>query len=517
MTRALVFVRRLGLLMLAVAATLQPAVGQETKRVLRNGWDPFVPFAYVETEQGFRRWTGLDVELLNAIAERAGYLIESEELPWAVHVRELFEGKKDIAAAATKTPEREPFVYFTEPYRQEAIALMVRRGTAALIPAPTDVELVKFFKESGFRIAVQDGIAFPSAAIRAFIDDPANRDQIVTIREHQQLVQNLVDGRVNGFLADRIAAATIVWMNHRQSFIEQHPLRIEGDLRLMFSKATVSEQTVDDFNRAIESIKADGTFNRINQNYLFPILLAQTLDSDWFLLIDLLGTVAFALSGLLLANKYNYDIFGALVLASLPAVGGGVVRDLITNREVVGVLANPIYVFIIVGLVVIGFVCLRLGNAMQRRNVGTPALVLFRRFSRHANYMIQVFDAIGLAAFTVTGVVVALGTRSEPLWLWGPILAAFTAAGGGILRDVLRADPEIPSLKGELYPEIAVLWGWLLSVYLIWQTRQLNPDEIFVGIVATVIGAFLTRMAVIHFGIRSPRFSTRSTARPDMG
>lgn len=516
MTRGSVFrlARRLGLLLLAVvAAGLHCAVAQE-KRVLRNAWDPFVPFAYIETENGFNRWTGLDVELLRAIAERAGYLVESEELAWAIHVKEIAEGKKDLAAAATQTPERDAFALFTKPYRQESIALVVRKGMAEQLPALNDVELVNMFRETGFRLGVQEGIAFPSAAIRAFIDDPANREQIVSIEEHQELLQSLLDGRVNGFLADRIAAATIVWMNDMQSEVEEHPLKIEGDLRIMFSRATVPQSTVDDFNRAIDSIRNDGTFNRINQDYMFPILLAQTLDSDWFLIIDLLGTAAFALSGILLAYKYNYDIFGALVLASLPAVGGGVVRDLITNRETVGVLSNPIYVFIIVGLVVAGFILLRVGNAMQRAHVGAPAMAHFKRFQNHANYIVQVFDAIGLAAFTVTGVVVALGTRSEPLWLWGPILAAFTAAGGGILRDVLRAEPDIPSLKGELYPEIAVFWGWILSMYLIWQTRQLNPEEILFGIVVTVIGAFLTRMAVIHFHIRSPRFSIRRADAP---
>jgi len=107
----------------------------------------------------------------------------------------------------------------------------------------------------------------------------------------------------------------------------------------------------------------------------------------------------------------------------------------------------------------------------------------------------------------VTGVVVGLATQSEPLLLWGPILAAITAAGGGILRDVVRSDPNVPFIKGELYPEIAFLWGAILSGYMIWQTRQLNADEIALGIVVTFLGAFLTRMAVIHFGIRSPRMS----------
>ena len=62
-------------------------------------------------------------------------------------------------------------------------------------------------------------------------------------------------------------------------------------------------------------------------------------------------------------------------------------------------------------------------------------------------------------------------------------------------------------MKGELYPEIALVWGGILSVYLIDQTRQLNADEIALGLVVTFVGAFLTRIATMYFGIRSPRFS----------
>ena len=61
-------------------------------------------------------------------------------------------------------------------------------------------------------------------------------------------------------------------------------------------------------------------------------------------------------------------------------------------------------------------------------------------------------------------------------------------------------------LKGEFYPEIAVLWGLVLSLYFAWETRQLNADQVAFGIVVTFVGAFVTRVATIYFGIRSPQF-----------
>jgi polar amino acid transport system substrate-binding protein len=83
--------------------------------------------------------------------------------------------------------------------------------------------------------------------------------------------------------------------------------------------------------------------------------------------------------------------------------------------------------------------------------------------------LIEVFDAVALAAFTVVGVVVVLDTSVQPLWLWGPIAAVLTASFGGLMRDLFRHDRVIANLHGELYPEIAVVWGLALAIFLEWE------------------------------------------------
>jgi polar amino acid transport system substrate-binding protein len=192
-----------------------------------------------------------------------------------------------------------------------------------------------------------------------------------------------------------------------------------------------------------------------------------------------------------------------MVLAVLPAVGGGMVRDLITGRSPIGLVASPVYILLVIATVIVGYIFILFLPRLLHLQGGADSLQTARG-TRIFNMIIELCDTLGLAAFTVTGVVVAVATRVEPLWLWGPILAALTGAGGGVLRDVVRQDPHIASLKGEFYPEVALIWGFLLSLFLIWQTRVIDPDQIFVGIIATVVGAFLTRSAAIYFGIRSP-------------
>ena len=82
-----------------------------------------------------------------------------------------------------------------------------------------------------------------------------------------------------------------------------------------------------------------------------------------------------------------------------------------------------------------------------------------------ATRLIEAFDAVGLAAFTVVGVVVALDTLAQPLLLWGPIAAAITASFGGLTRDVFRHDRVGVNLRGELYPEIAAIWALPLPFF----------------------------------------------------
>ena len=483
-----------------------PSARADQHRNLISGWPLGPPFSFVETKRGVPHWQGLDVELLQEIGKRAGYPIEISELRWTALVQGIESGDVDLVPQATRTPERETFAMFSVPYRTGTVVMVVKRGRKADFPADTSKELVQMIKKTGFRLGVLRGAAYPDAAIRAFIADPEYRHLVVEL-ETKDFLDSLIFGRIDGFLSDRIKAANEIEIRGMAGFVEEHPLMITSDLHLMFSKASVQPDVVAAFNRAIESVHADGIYRRLNEKYAFPILVKLTLDNNWFFAVDIIGTIAFALSGLLLAFRYNYDIFGALVLASLPAVGGGVVRDLITNRDTLAFLSSPIYLQVILGLVGGGYVAIRSTMAIRMSRLGPAAAALFERRRDQVRGLIQFSDAIGLAAFTVTGVVAALATGSSPLWLWGPLLAAITAAGGGILRDVVRSDPDVPFIKGEFYPEIAVIWGLILSVYLEHESRHLSTDDVTLGIVVTFVGAFLTRIATIYFGIRSPRFS----------
>ncbi len=146
-------------------------------------------------------------------------------------------------------------------------------------------------------------------------------------------------------------------------------------------------------------------------------------------LMELIGTVAFAVSGALVAIEKKLDIYGVTFLAIITAVGGGIIRDVIINLPLPVALADPVYVII----------C-----------VATAAVVIcFHKWVKKANGLIVIFDAVGLAAFTAIGAKAALSND-----VYTPFvvitLALLTGTGGGVLRDLFAR--EIPFVfRKEVY------------------------------------------------------------------
>jgi polar amino acid transport system substrate-binding protein len=89
-------------------------------------------------------------------------------------------------------------------------------------------------------------------------------------------------------------------------------------------------------------------------------------------------------------------------------------------------------------------------------------------------------------------------------------LAAALDGGGGVLRDLLRPDSGIPTLKGEIYPEIAVFWGLGYALVLLAWQDDLSLVRVVLLTVFILLGAFFTRIAVVHFGWRSIFLGRRS-------
>jgi uncharacterized membrane protein YeiH len=196
------------------------------------------------------------------------------------------------------------------------------------------------------------------------------------------------------------------------------------------------------------------------------------------LVLDLIGTFVFALSGAAAGVKERLDLFGVLVLSFAAASAGGVMRDLLIGAVPPAAISDWRYlaVSILAGLVVF-FWFPRSERLRKLRN------------------LVLVFDAAGLALFAVAGTQKALGYGLNPVM--APLLGMLTGVGGGMLRDVLTA--EIPAvLRSELYA-VAALAGAVVVV----AGHVLNLPPTAVAIAGAAL-CFGIRLVAIRRGWRLP-------------
>lgn len=488
---------------IAAAQSTVPAPTDMPARVsnsvqLRGGWYAWDPYQYRDYRRGVPILTGFDVEIERALARIMRVEIALPEIVWKDHLAALSDGTADIAAGATTDEARSLYAYFSKAYRTETDVLILPRGASRRYPFETVEQMLETFAKRKFRLGVVAGFVYADDHVNAFIADEVHRGQVVPASSDAENLQNLLAGLIDGFLADRIVAATTAWRRNEGARIEEHPLRFSSSIHFMLSRATQTPQTLARLDAAIDELRRTGEFRRIAALYALPVLINQTLDSDWFRILVFIGTAAFALSGVVLAYGGRYTLFVALVLASLPAVGGGIIRDLMLQREPLAVVRSPDALLTVFATVLIGMIVIKAVAVAQSRRLTE----YFQSRAYIGTRLIEMFDAIALAAFTVVGVVVVLDTSAQPLWLWGPIAAVITASFGGLMRDLFRRDRVIANLRGELYPEIAAVWGLALALFLEWEVERLEPDEIRLGVIVTILGVFLTRIFAIARGIK---------------
>lgn len=201
--------------------------------------------------------------------------------------------------------------------------------------------------------------------------------------------------------------------------------------------------------------------------------------NTWLHWIDLLGVAVFAISGTLMAHKKHMDGIGVIVLATVTAVGGGTLRDVILDVPVFWVTDNGyLYAILIAAITTIFWI---------RRSDRFPL-----RFLLHA-------DAIGLAFFNILGAQKALSMGVSPVV--AVMMGTMSGVFGGLLRDVICR--EIPLvLKGEIYATACIVGGIIYtSSLLVFDDPQLCMA---IGIISTLLIRLLAMRFHWHLTVFHP-------------
>ncbi|MDV6168107.1 trimeric intracellular cation channel family protein [Flavobacterium sp. DG1-102-2] len=181
-----------------------------------------------------------------------------------------------------------------------------------------------------------------------------------------------------------------------------------------------------------------------------------------FQLLDILGTMAFAISGSLTAMNKKMDPFGVFVIAFVTSVGGGTLRDVLIGRTPVGWMKDLTYVYMIIA----GFVI----------------ALLFRKKLDKLRVSLFLFDTIGLGVFTLIGLEKGIAIGLHPVICIA--LGTMTACFGGVLRDILCT--EIPVIfRKEIYATICIIGGCVFFLLRKWNVPQ---DVLYLVTSGIIIG-----------------------------
>lgn len=194
-----------------------------------------------------------------------------------------------------------------------------------------------------------------------------------------------------------------------------------------------------------------------------------------FYTIDILGTIAFAISGVLVAMNKKMDLFGILIIAFVTAVGGGTLRDILIGQTPVGWMKDMTFTYVILGSAIFA--------------------VLVREKINYLRTSLFLFDTIGIGLYTVVGVEKGLSADLHPIICIA--LGTMSACFGGVIRDILCN--EIPVIfRKEIYATACILGG--VSYFLI---RKLPIESDFVFIISGAI-VILIRLLAVKFKIALP-------------
>lgn len=459
------------------------------------------PYQYTESKEGFTRYKGMDIKLLQSIFSKLEYNLNFRKMDWDSSLNAIKNGECDILLGAYKTKSRSDYAYFSESFRNGQDLLFIRAKDVARFPYQSVKALLNSPNMKNLKLGFVTKYQYSSPIINEYIANPSYPKNLIEGRDELANVHDLLTGRIDGFFADSITMDLLLWKSRLSDEVVAAPMKV-GSMPVfaMFSKKTVDESIVHQFNRRLNYLQESAKYQQIIRQHVIPIFIAMTTETFWYHVLEVLGTMFYAISGLLLAKEARFSFSGAFILAMLPGIGGGVMRDVMLDRAPVGVLRTPLYFLTVIITALMGYLIIR---AVYYLHPFQPwrRFFMFVKHHYHARLsnIVRATDAFGLAAFTVIGVMVAVEMQATPLWLWGPIIAVLSSCGGGIVRDFFMGR----GLNKTFFYETSYIWGLMLSLYIIFRTQSITSDEIFYAIVATVVGVISTRVIILKSGFET--------------
>jgi len=200
-----------------------------------------------------------------------------------------------------------------------------------------------------------------------------------------------------------------------------------------------------------------------------------------FYIIDILGTIAFAISGVLIAINKKMDVFGILIIGFVTAIGGGTLRDLLIGNTPVVWMRDITYTYVILGSAIFA--------------------IIFQSKINYLRTSLFLFDTIGIGLYTLVGIEKGLSAELHPFICIA--LGTMTASFGGVIRDILCN--EIPVIfRKEIYATACILGG---ITYFVLREFSIPYNDVFIIAGIVVISV---RLLAVKFKIALPTIYSKS-------
>lgn len=472
------------------------------------GWGATYPYQY-ELKDGQHRLSGLDTELLRAAFLESGYRVNFVDKSWATSLQEVEAGTLDGVGFAFKNPEREAHAQFSEPYFSVRTAIFYR--TNQHLEVPKDCEsLRQLLVANQLTVSRTQGYSY-DAQLESVLTAPLVQSRVSNYTDESATLNALITGQSDIAVVDQLSGTSLLmkngWSGEIGCTVLDLPFR---PVHVMFSKK-VPRTVIERLNQAFRDMDANGTTASIVRGYYYPPLIGLLAHSFLFDQISVLAAAAAAISGIFLARERGYNLFGAFFLGAAPAAGGGLLRDVMAGRYPIAIVADPSILTTVLCLVLILFLMFRSLELLP-----TKYSERLQHVNLENNGLLVLFDSLGLGAFTVLGVLVALQYRCEPLWLWGPLLAVVTNGGGSVIRDLITMRPVSIVSTTIPYVEISAAWGFALSAYLIYSSGHLpyRVVELQLALLGTTLGVIVTRYIVLRWKMQTPCLGASVKSEP---
>lgn len=229
------------------------------------GWSSWHPFSFRDEQQQLQ---GLDIDLLEAIFNRAGFHANYSEMPWARVLRELEFGTIQLTMSANQTAERNLYARFTLPYRNEETVLLIRRQDKGRWQEIT--QLSDLLSRPDFTIGLLRDFDY-GTDFRTFMQSSQMQQRLLVRLKMEPLIKLLLAGRIQGVVMDPMGLQQLnlagIPLDQLTTLlnIQQTPVH------LMLSRRTTTPQQLQRLDEAIRALLQSPEYGQILARYRYPL------------------------------------------------------------------------------------------------------------------------------------------------------------------------------------------------------------------------------------------------------